>query len=118
MRRIAAATLILLASACATSNISRPDAYINRVWRVAAGSDIPAGAYYVFLAEGDVLITSPTGTPSLGRWRPSTNSSLDIFEEGQRYRTRIVELNDRTFVIEMENPGATTRIVFERVTGR
>ena len=88
----------------------RSVAFENKVWQVAAGSDIPAGALYVFLSDNTLLITSATGTPAIGRWL-SSGDGLVMIEEGMQYRTAIVELSPTRFVIRQQNPAGTVNIV-------
>lgn len=45
-----------------------PDAFVDRVWKVASSSGVATGTLYVFLSEGTLVIASPNSKPSLGSW--------------------------------------------------
>jgi hypothetical protein len=85
--------------------------FADKAWRVVEGSDIPAGAIYVFLSDNTLLITSATGTPMLGRWL-SSGTGLTMIEEGMSYRTEIVESSDTRLVLRQHNPGGIVKLVF------
>ena len=91
--------------------------FVDRIWQVAPGSDIPAGALYVFLSDNTLLITSGNGTPAIGRWL-SAGSGITMIEEGLQYRTDIVELGPQRFVIRQHNPGGVVNITLVPAVSR
>jgi hypothetical protein len=128
MRHVTLSLLLLLSAGCgmvgggapatpAAAVQPRSAAFENRIWQVAAGSDIPAGALYVFLSDNTLLITSATGTPAIGRWMTSGDGLLMI-EEGIQYRTEIIELGPDRFVIRQQNPGGVVNIRFAPAVSR
>jgi hypothetical protein len=83
-----------------------PDGFTNRVWRVAEGSDVPAGPLYVFLSDGTLLIASSTGTPMVGQWSQNA-AGLILVEEGIAYATDIVSASAGELRLRSHNPGGT-----------
>jgi hypothetical protein len=81
-----------------------PITFVNRVWQVAESSAVTPGQLYVFLSEGTLVVASPTGTPSLGRWS-RTGDGLTMIEEGISHPTDIVALTATEFRIRSHNPG-------------
>jgi hypothetical protein len=88
-----------------------PPGWVNRIWRVTSGSDIPTGALYVFLGDQTLLITSPNATPMVGRWMQN-GDGLVMIEEGLSYQTDIVEQSSQRLVLRQHNPGGTVTLVF------
>ena len=128
MRHITLSLLLMLSGGCgmfgggaprtpAAPVQPRSAAFENRIWQVAPGSDIPAGALYVFLSDNTLLITSATGTPAIGRWLMS-GDGIVMIEEGLQYRTEIVEIGPTRFAIRQRNPGGVVNIVFVPAVSR
>jgi hypothetical protein len=128
MRHVTLCLLLILSAGCGMFGGGAPAkpaqpvqprsaAFENRLWQVAAGSDIPAGALYVFLSDNTLLITSGTGTPAIGRWLLS-GDGLVMIEEGMQYQTEIVELGPARFVVRQRNPGGVVNIVFVPAVSR
>jgi hypothetical protein len=88
-----------------------PPIFVNRAWRTVAPSDVAAGAIYVFLSDNTLLITSPAGTPQLGRWMMS-GQELVMIEEGMSYRTDVVESSSDRLVLRQHNPKGNVTLVF------
>ena len=86
-------------------------AFANKAWQVVAPSTIPAGAIYVFLSDNTLLITSATGTPSLGRWMMS-GTEMVMIEEGMRYRTEVLESSAGRLALRQHNPAGTVSLIF------
>ena len=116
------AALTLLAAGCAPppappgaaapaapAASSAPATFVNRVWEVAESSAVAPGQLYIFLSEGTLVVASPTGTPSLGRWS-RTGEGLTMIEDGISYATDIVALSADEFRIRSHNPGTTVDI--------
>jgi hypothetical protein len=116
-----ALSLALLAPACApacapapapappAAATSAPATFVNRVWEVAESSAVAPGHLSIFLAEGTLVVASPTGTPSLGRWSRS-GEGLTMIEGGISYATDIVALSADEFRIRSHNPGTAVDI--------
>jgi hypothetical protein len=66
---------------------------------------------YVFLSDGTLVITSPHGTPSLGRWQPA-GDGLTMLEESISYPVTILALTPSAFRIRIDNPGEPVEIAF------
>lgn len=90
-----------------------PPAFANTVWRVAAPSGIEAGALYVFLSDGSLLIASDHGTPSLGRWR-SDGDTLTLVEEGIPHAAAILRRTADSLSIRFPGPGDPLLVTFVR----
>lgn len=86
-----------------------PETIVNRVWVVASSPSVAPGTLYTFLSEGTLVVASPTGTPSLGRWR-FERGQLTIVEEGREYPAEMLELSESRFRIRVRNPGTPTEI--------
>jgi len=112
-----ALALALLAPACApapappaaVSPAATPATFVNRVWEVAESSAVAPGHLYIFLSEGTLVVASPTGTPSLGRWSRA-GEGLTMIEDGISYATDIVALSADEFRIRSHNPGTPVDI--------
>lgn len=85
-----------------------PPTFVNRVWQTAATAGAPP-QYYVFLAEGTLLIASSTGTPMVGRWARA-GEGLTMVEEGREYPTDIVALTADALHLRSHNPGTPVDI--------
>jgi hypothetical protein len=81
-----------------------PVSFVNRVWQVAESSAVAPGQLYVFLSEGTLVVASPSGTPSLGRWSPA-GAGLTMIEGGISHPTDIVALTATEFHLRSHNPG-------------
>lgn len=81
-----------------------PITFVNRVWQVSESSAVDPGQLYVFLSEGTLVVASPTGTPSLGRWSRA-GDGLTMIEEGISHPTDIVALTATEFHLRSHNPG-------------
>ena len=87
-----------------------PD-FANRVWKVAKGSAGDPGTFYVFLADGSMLITSPHGKPSLGTWHYS-GDVLTLVEEGLPHQATILHATLDTFAISGTGSGEPVVLTF------
>lgn len=85
-----------------------PPTFINRVWQTTPAAGGPP-QYYVFLAEGTLVIASSTGTPMVGRWSRA-GEGLVMVEDGRDYPTDIVSLSADTLHLRSHNPGAPVDI--------
>jgi hypothetical protein len=92
-----------------------PVTFVNRVWQVAESSAVAPGQLYVFLSEGTLVVASPTGTPSLGRWSRA-GDGLTMIEAGLSHPTEIVALTATEFHIRSRNPGQPVDIRLEPAT--
>lgn len=84
--------------------------FADRVWRVKESSAVEAGTTYAFLADGTLVIDSPNGTPLYGQWR-FDDGALTLVEEGQAYRTEILEHGNDSMRIRSHNPGTPVDIL-------
>ncbi len=100
----------------ATAPVTPPATFVNRVWRVADSTAAAPGQLYVFLSEGTLVMTSPSGTPSLGTWRRD-GDGFTMVEEGRPYRVDILALSDAEFRIRSHNPGQPVDIRLVPATG-
>lgn len=82
----------------------RAASFINKVWAVSQSSTVAPGQLYVFLSEGTLVIASPTGMPSLGRWREE-GGELQMIEEGQPAQVDVLNLTATEFRIRINGPG-------------
>jgi hypothetical protein len=87
-----------------------PD-FANRVWKVARGSQGDPGTFYVFLADGSLLISSPHGTPSLGSWHYS-GEVLTMVEEGLPHQATVLRFTPDTFAISVAGSGQPVVLTF------
>jgi hypothetical protein len=93
------------------------DAFVNRVWVVGSPSDIPAGAFYVFLANGVLVISKEQSKPAFGSWA-ETADGLVMVEDGLSYKVDVLELNASRFRIRVSNPGRATEITLVPAVAR
>ena len=84
--------------------------FADRVWRVKESSAVEAGTTYAFLADGTLVIDSPSGTPLYGQWR-FDGGALTLVEEGQAYPTEILEHGQDAMRIRSHNPGTPVDIL-------
>lgn len=92
-----------------------PATFVNRVWQTTpAGGAAPH--YYVFLAEGTLVIASSTGSPMVGRWARA-GEGLTMVEDGREYPTDIVALSADALHLRSHNPGAPVDIHLVAATG-
>lgn len=87
-----------------------PASFINRVWVVVESRQVAPGELRVFLSEGTLVMASPHGTPSVGRWR-FRDGHLTITEEGLEYDAEIIELSQDVFRIRIHSPGEPVDIL-------
>jgi hypothetical protein len=95
------------------ASTNTPPSFVNRVWVVVESQQVAPGELRVFLSEGTLVMASPHGTPSLGRWR-SRDGHLTITEEGLAYDVEIIELSEDVFRIRIHSPGEPVDILFKR----
>jgi hypothetical protein len=88
-----------------------PVSFVNKVWRVAASSGVETGMLYVFLSDGTLVVSSPHGTPSLGKWKQDAGG-LTMIEEGRPYKVNVLKLSADEFRIMINNPGSAVEIAF------
>ena len=89
-----------------------PASFVNKVWRVeSSSSGSETGVLYVFLSDGTLLISSPHGTPSLGKWKQDAGG-LTMIEEGLSYKVNVLKLSADEFRIMINNPGSAVEIGF------
>jgi len=103
------------AAPAADSAAAKPS-FVNRVWEVSQSTSVAPGHLYVFLSEGTLVIASPFGTPSLGKWTDEAGV-LTIMEEGLPYRWEVIELTKSSFRIRVHNPGESVEIQFVPAEG-
>jgi hypothetical protein len=70
------------ADAAAATPDSAPR-FVSKLWKVSRSSGVEPGTLYAFFVDGTLLITSPHGTPALGRWEYA-GDTLTLIEEGIR----------------------------------
>ena len=78
--------------------------FVNRVWSVQSSNAVAPGQLYVFLSEETLVIASPNGPPTLGRWKQQ-DQTFTMIEEGIAYAVEILELTQDRFRIRIRNPG-------------
>jgi hypothetical protein len=89
-----------------------PVSFVNKVWRVASSSSgLETGVLYVFLSDGTLVISSPHGTPSFGKWTQE-GDGLTMIEEGLPYKVNVLKLSADEFRIMINNPGNAVEIAF------
>jgi hypothetical protein len=93
-----------------------PD-FANRVWKVAKGSEGDPGTFYVFLADGSLLIASPHGTPSLGDWHYS-GDVLTMVEDGVPHQATLVRSTPDTFAVRIAGAGRPVLVTFVAGTAK
>lgn len=111
-------TAVLLLAACSRpappAEAARADStpgFANRVWMVGEKSAGDPGAFYVFLSDGTLLITSRHGTPSLGRWRYA-GDTLTLVEEGIAHPAAVLRQETEELAIRFSGPGEPFEITF------
>lgn len=99
-------------------------AFAGKVWKVSASSTVDVGTTYAFRPDGQLVISSPTGTPLYGKWTYAegalsqgvlsqgvlSQGTLSMIEEGITYPVDIIKLDANTFQIRMHTPAGTTDI--------
>jgi hypothetical protein len=113
MRRTCSGVLaaLLLASCAPESHApTHHPSFVNKVWQVKQSSSVATGQLYVFLSDGTLVMASPHGNPTLGRWTYQ-DSVLTMVEDGIRYRTDILALADSEVSIRSHNPGQPVDIL-------
>ncbi len=90
--------------------------FVNKVWKVSRSSAVEAGALYVFLSDGTLLIASSHGTPSLGRWTFGSDT-LTLVEESIPHRASVLRLARSELSIRFTDHGAPLDITFTPATG-
>jgi hypothetical protein len=115
---VAALAVVLPACSRETEQASQPPptppavSFVNKVWRVASSSSgSEAGVLYVFLSDGTLVISSPHGTPSFGKWQHD-GDGLTMIEEGLPYKVNVLKLSADEFRIMINNPGNAVEIAF------
>ena len=68
----------------------RIERFIDRVWIVEAGSAMPPGSVYVFLADNVLVIAPKGGSPVLGTWAEDVDG-LVLTEKGRQTKVAVVE---------------------------
>lgn len=97
------------AGVAADARGSAPVGFVNKVWSVRASTSVAPGTLYVFLADGTLLITTPTGTPALGTWTHG-GGVFTMIEEGIPYNVDILSLSRDELRIRSHNPGAPVEL--------
>ena len=88
-------------------------AFAGRTWRVTESASVARGTRYEFRPDGVLRITGPGSTPSEGTWTWH-EGVLTMVEDGIPYRIDILALDDHTFRIRSNNPGAPVEITLVR----
>lgn len=85
--------------------------FINTVWKVSESSSVALGTLFVFLSDGTLVVASPHGKPTLGRWKDE-GGILTMVEEGIPYQVDVLSLERDQFKIRSHNPGKPAEITF------
>ena len=93
-----------------------PATFVNRVWRAFEANGQPRDALYVFLSGGTLVITSPTGTPMVGRWA-HVGERVTMVEDGVEHTADILTLANDEFRIRSYNPGEPVELRFVPAQG-
>ena len=83
--------------------------FINTVWKVSESSSVALGTLYVFLSDGTLVVASPHGKPTLGKWKDE-GGILTMVEEGIPYQVDVLNLERDQFKIRSHNPGNRRRL--------
>jgi len=102
------------AAAAAATPDSAPR-FVSKLWKVSRSSAVEPGTLYAFFVDGTLLITSPHGTPALGRWEYA-GDTLTLIEEGIPHPATVQRLQADTFAITLRSPGEPLDITFVRET--
>jgi hypothetical protein len=97
--------------ATAAAQASPPPRLENRVWARVDSAGSPTGELYAFLAEGTLVIASPSGTPLVGSWSRD-GGGIVLVEDGQRHETDVVRLEPGELVLRSHHPGGTLDLRF------
>jgi hypothetical protein len=107
------AVVLLVAAGCSPStpapNASAPassvqplaptnvtDRLVNKAWRITSPSDRAPGSFYIFLANGTLVMASCVETYRLAAWRADGPSRLMITEDpGVQYPAEMSEVGER-----------------------
>ncbi len=103
--RPASSAASLPQSAAVEPAAERDAGFVNRVWQVRASSAGDPGAFYVFLADGTLLIASSHGTPMIGSWKQEKEGVLTMVEEGIPYRVEVLKFAPGELRLRSHNPG-------------
>lgn len=122
IRRAASMAALLLAVACskapepaAAAATPKPQlaearpGFVNKVWEVSQSTKVAPGNFYVFLADGTLVMTSPNSKPAFGAWTYK-NGALTMIEESHPYKVDILGLSHDAFRIRSNNPGGSVEI--------
>lgn len=105
MRAIVSAVLLTFLTACGgPAQRSGPAGFTDVVWKVAGSNAAAAGALYVFLSEGTLVIARSGDRPMIGAWTHA-DGRLIMVEDGISYPTDILALTADKFTIRSNNPG-------------
>lgn len=111
MRLIVVASFVAVLVGCSrppapavSREVAEPPGFVNRVWSVRTSNTVAPGQLYVFVSDGTLLVTSATGTPSLGNWTYA-DGVFTMIEEGIAYKTDIVALSRDELRLRSHNPG-------------
>ena len=75
--------------------------------RRSDGGDV--GSTYAFLADGTLVVDSPTGTPMTGNWAVD-GGALSMTEEGITYPTDLVVRDADHVTLRSHNPGGVVEL--------
>jgi hypothetical protein len=103
------------AGSLAASASPAVSAISDKIWKVVKSSAGDSGTYYVFLADGSMLITSAHGKPAIGRWRYS-GEVLTLVEEGLPHPATLLQATPDTLAIRIAGPGQPVSITFVPAT--
>ena len=88
---------------------------MNTVWRVAAPTNRAPGSFYVFLADGTLVMTSCVETYRLATWKRVDEDTLTIVEDrATRYDADIAQPNDRELRLQLKLVSETVNLALTR----
>jgi len=98
---------VLGLGACATApgapDPAAPSRLMNRVWRVDRPAGRAPGSFYVFLADGTLLMSSCVETYRLATWRVAGDDRLVVTEDpAVSYGVRVLAVGEREARLRLE----------------
>jgi hypothetical protein len=94
-----------------------PSRLMNRVWLVARPAGRAPGSFYVFLADGTLLMSSCVETYRLATWRAAGGDRLVVTEEpAVSYGVRVLAVGERDARLRLELVSETVDLELRAAT--
>ncbi len=88
---------------------------MNTVWRVTAPTSRAPGSFYIFLADGTLVMTSCVETYRLATWQRADEDTLTIIEDrATQYDADVAQPNDRELRLRLKLVSETVDLTLMR----